>query len=636
MSLRLGIRGKLVGLLTLVALLPLLTALGVAAVGGRRMRVHSQGRAIRAMGASRARLLSLSLVKDVEKVRLALCNSERICSFLAALDTHLDEATLRDLDARWAALPSDVSPMLEVLDNPVSRRLVALRREDRQFAEILVTDRFGQLVAATGRTSDFYQADETWWKGAFDAGKGVVYLPPVSFDESTGVWSLDVCVPIRSEGEVVGIAKAVLDVSRWIDSGQTMAMPAKLMLVRRDGVIVHGTDRVPLAGRVDSWEGEVAEGLVGWRVTDQGMIQGFAPVGLPESVGSDRLRGPEWSVVLYVPISEALGGVHRLILMGLGLGLALIATVFLVGLLLSEREIVRRVRRLAHATRAVARGDLSHRLLPEGRSRRLFGDDEIDDLAGDFNRMVEEVQRGHAELASASELKSGFIRVAGHELRTPVSYILATTGMLGDCEDVQRLRKAMESIGGKGRRLEEIIQAMFKLMPDAPYAGHLRREEVRVESLLEEVYSSCLPFAQRRGQRIEVASSTGVPDMRIDREKMRDVLENLVMNAVKFTPDGGVVHLRVGPELDGRVCFEVRDEGPGIPPGDLPHLFEPFFSGGDVMKHSTGRSGYQKRGMGLGLAVVRHFVDLHDGSVEVASGPSGSTFTVRIPAEPAK
>ena len=82
------------------------------------------------------------------------------------------------------------------------------------------------------------------------------------------------------------------------------------------------------------------------------------------------------------------------------------------------------------------------------------------------------------------------------------------------------------------------------------------------------------------------------------------------------------------------VSLAVSDQGPGIPDVDLPHIFEPFFGTADVMKHSSGSVGYQKRGIGLGLTIAKRFVDLHHGSLHVSSGPEGSVFTVSIPRQP--
>ena len=90
----------------------------------------------------------------------------------------------------------------------------------------------------------------------------------------------------------------------------------------------------------------------------------------------------------------------------------------------------------------------------------------------------------------------------------------------------------------------------------------------------------------------------------------------------------------MGLQLGGYVSFKVVDEGPGIPQSELPKVFDAFFTGGDVLQHSTGTSGYCKRGMGLGLAVVKHFVKLHGGDVRVTSTQQGCTFVVSIPQEP--
>jgi len=203
-----------------------------------------------------------------------------------------------------------------------------------------------------------------------------------------------------------------------------------------------------------------------------------------------------------------------------------------------------------------------------------------------------------------------------------------------DCFDADRLRHALQSMGGKAKRLEAIIQAMFKLMPEQRSRSDMHYSQLRVSELLEEVYLDTFPFVERRNQRLIIEGAEKFKFVTADREKLRDVLENLVMNAIKFTPDNGAVKLRVSQQLGGYVSFAVQDQGPGIPESDLPHIFEPFFTGRDVMRHSTGRSGYAKSGMGLGLAVVRHFTELHGGTVNVTSGSHGSIFTVTIPLQP--
>jgi signal transduction histidine kinase len=238
------------------------------------------------------------------------------------------------------------------------------------------------------------------------------------------------------------------------------------------------------------------------------------------------------------------------------------------------------------------------------------------------------------DLQSANELKSNFIRVAGHELRTPVSYILGMARLLKDSTDATRLCFAVQSMGAKARRLNEIVQAMFKLMPEGLRGEGMRYSRIQLGELLEEIYIDLFPFVELRGQRLIIEMMDRLPPLTADRDKLRDIIENLVVNGIKFTPDGGVVKVRCSLQLGERVMISVQDQGPGIPESEYPRLFQPFYSGSDPLTHSTGETGYQKRGIGLGLAIVRHFTELHHGTVHVSSSPTGATFSVTIPIEP--
>jgi signal transduction histidine kinase len=103
------------------------------------------------------------------------------------------------------------------------------------------------------------------------------------------------------------------------------------------------------------------------------------------------------------------------------------------------------------------------------------------------------------------------------------------------------------------------------------------------------------------------------------------------MNAIKFTPDGGAITLSAR-RADGAVEFRVADTGVGIPEGELPHVFERFFTTFDTIHHSTGSYEFGKRGMGIGLAIVKSFVEMHGGTVGVESSPGeGSTFWFTLP-----
>ena len=633
---RIGIRTKLVGLLLFVAVLPLLAALATITIGGRQLRVEAFGQTVQGLAESKASALADSLAKDIEKFRLAFQGHETLLDSLGASGEKLSQLQLDDLDSRWEKLPLDSPEMARVLATPAADSLRALQTEDRRLAEVLITDRFGQLVIATKRTSDYYQADEQWWVQAYgDGRRGKVYVPSVGYDQSSRTWSVDICIPLRSKGQVVGVAKAVLNVSQWVGPDITMVgqIPARLLLTRSDGTIVFGGRAEPLREAVRQWHGEIISFQPGWRVTKGEQIQGFAPVRLPGHVGSDQLSGPRWLVVFSLSRAEAVGAVGRLGLVVLTVGLLIIASLFLLGLIFVDRGFARRLRALASVTRSVTEGDLTQRVESVRQGRPLLGYDEIDALVDDFNRMVERVQQSHAELVAGNELKTDFIRIASHELRTPLSFILATVKLLRSSTDVPRLQHAMQAMGAKATRLDRIISDMFKLIPSGNYSEHLHYTGVSSADLLEQVYQDCLGFIERRGQRLIIEEARKMPHLRADVDKLRDIIENLVMNAIKFTPDGGVIKVRVGQELGGYTSFSVQDQGLGIASDEVPHIFDPFFSGGDVMKHSSGSVDFQKRGMGLGLAIVRHFTELHGGTVRVTTTRRGTTFRVLIPTD---
>jgi PAS domain S-box-containing protein len=249
-------------------------------------------------------------------------------------------------------------------------------------------------------------------------------------------------------------------------------------------------------------------------------------------------------------------------------------------------------------------------------------------------RDISKRKRAEAELARASELKSKFIKVAGHELRTPLSYILAMPSVVEGVADSGKLKDAINTMAKKARRLNDIVQSMFKLMPEGDYSEHLHLATVALSEILDRVQADCQPFVDERGQTLIIEQAEGIPPLCVDPYKIHDVIENLIGNAIKFGPEGGTI--RVSARMEGAEMLRVAvaDEGEGIPPEDLPDIFTPFYSIADVMKHTSGSIGKTKYGMGLGLTVVKHFVEMHGGTVDVVSSESGSTFSVILPVAP--
>jgi signal transduction histidine kinase len=634
--LKIGIRAKLVALLGLVALIPLTAALLTMSIGGRALFTRAFGSMLLQAASAEAASMNAALAAELAKFRLAVEYEPALVDDLATHKAELPPARLAELDAVWPTIALTEEPMAGVLNHPLAVKLRRFKEDNPAVVKVLVTDRFGQLVAATQRTEDFYQADEDWWRQAYGGGQGMIYVSPATYDQSTRTWSLNLCVPICKDKAVVGVAKAVVDISRWFDTERDVGgRQASIMVAERNGLIVSRRNTVPLREQVGDWGREIGEARWPfWRLAADGQIEGVAPMCVAGKLGAMELRGPDWLVVASVPQSEALGTMRWLSGIALASGLAIISVLFLAGLLLADRSLVRRVLRMERATRRVTEGDYAHRVKLRDPGTLLLGPDEIDELADDFNRMVEHVQQSHQALKDANELKSDFISVASHELRTPVSYIMGMVRLSERDSDPDHLHKALMAIACKTQRLSAIIQTMFKLMPSQRYGEALNYKEVKVSQLLEDAYLDCHPFAEQRHQRLIMEAGSDGQSIQVDCAKVHDILVNLIMNAIKFTPDGGTITTNAASQLGGRVAITVRDQGPGIPESELPHIFEPFYCGGQVLHHSSGISEYGKRGMGLGLAVVQHFSRLHGGDVRVHSTPQGCTFIVTLPGEP--
>lgn len=292
---------------------------------------------------------------------------------------------------------------------------------------------------------------------------------------------------------------------------------------------------------------------------------------------------------------------------GAGL-LALLATFLL------ARRIVAPVEALTGAARRMEQGDLGQRVPARG-------DDEIGQLASAFNAMADGLQR-------TDRLRRQMVTDVAHELRTPL------TGLRCQLESIQDgvVQASPDVIAS----LHDDILSLQRLVDDLQdlalvEAGQIRLQRTTIEPASEVgAVIRSLPEPAGKGEdssdraTIRVALD-GLPAVDADRHRFRQVVRNLLVNALIHSPPGGTVEV-AGHAQDGLVEITVRDEGPGIPPEHLPHIFERFYRADPSRQRGTG-------GAGLGLAIVRSLMEAHGGEVRVASDPGrGATFTLTFPA----
>jgi two-component system phosphate regulon sensor histidine kinase PhoR len=261
-----------------------------------------------------------------------------------------------------------------------------------------------------------------------------------------------------------------------------------------------------------------------------------------------------------------------------------------------------------------------------------FGADEIE-LAGLLGRLVasavqnirayEGERKTVEELRRLSALRADFVSLVSHELRTPMAAVIGAARTLQqrwrELSPEQR-ESFLELIAGETNRLADLIGDVLDTSRIEAGTFSFRFREVDLSELVRDTVAT----AQLGQDEVRLrASVQALPEIRGDGERLRQVLTNLIDNAIKYSPAGGEVEVRAYPE-DGRVLVDVSDEGPGIAKEDQKLIFEKF---GRV----TG-SGATRPGTGLGLFIARSIAEAHGGALEVQSAlEQGATFTLELP-----
>src|SRR5438034_4319236 len=179
------------------------------------------------------------------------------------------------------------------------------------------------------------------------------------------------------------------------------------------------------------------------------------------------------------------------------------------------------------------------------------------------------------------------------------------------------------------KRMTELVDALLTLARADEGIAPLHREPVDLRGIVEEVRETGELLAEESGVRVEVATPPEPIVVAVDATRIRQLILNLLTNAVKYTPPGGTVRMQLG-SANGRVTLSVADTGIGIAPGDLPHIFDRFWRA-DSARTRTG----ERPGAGLGLAICKWIAEAHGGRIDVVSRPGrGTTFTVTLPREP--
>ncbi len=378
-----------------------------------------------------------------------------------------------------------------------------------------------------------------------------------------------------------------------------------------------------------------ADGRVLFVVNDESTAPDVSndPTGRPVTVGAAGDDGPHWRVMstenasgvvttVGMSLAETEETVDRLVVLQTVIGAVVLVALAVAGGVV-VRMSLRPLDEVERTAAAIAEGDLSERV-PEGDPRT-----EIGRLSVTFNAMLGRIESAFAATAASEESARlseekmrRFVADAGHELRTPLTTIrgFAELYRQGASTDTGML---MERIEREARRMGLLVEDLL-MLARLDEQRPLDRSPVDLLAVAADAVHNARAVAPERTITLDIIDGPGTPEVLGDDARLRQVLSNLVTNALTHTPPDADVTVRVG-TADTDAVLEVADTGPGLDPDDRERVFERFYRADASRTRASG-------GSGLGLSIVAALVAAHGGKVEVESEKGlGSTFRVRIP-----
>ncbi|QJE97624.1 SpoIIE family protein phosphatase [Luteolibacter luteus] len=462
-----GLRGKFATALAIAAVLPLAVGLIVLQTFGFRHLLATKGRQHEAEAAALARSLESSVESQAGNFWSWIAADPSVPEFVAQADTvPADAQATKDLEARWRGLSPEDPVLKSILTNRGSNSLVRFAGAHRQVAEVLIADNTGRMIAASGKTSDYDQSDEEWWQIGRSLKERGMWTDELHFDESAGVFSLDLVLPVYREKSLKGVAKLVLDVTPMFQRlrPDSQAGGGRLEILLPDGrLLARGGKGYRDVGKPLDPDSVLAVriGRSGWTLTKPGdddveMMTGFAAI---QSRSVDRQRFEPGGYVLFSsPKAEVVAPLRRQILMiGTGAGLAT-GFCLLCGYALVSRKILSPLSVLGQAARSVSatarlRKDVTlsddeafalRKTAEEDLARieSIRTGDEVEELAADLGIMTSRVMRYNRELEEEVDAKTSLIREElemAREFQTALMPSLAPGFSVGQVRDPMRL-----------------------------------------------------------------------------------------------------------------------------------------------------------------------------------------------------
>jgi signal transduction histidine kinase len=367
------------------------------------------------------------------------------------------------------------------------------------------------------------------------------------------------------------------------------------------------------------------------RQKTEGVFRETTLEGVPVYVAFSRANFSQWTSAVVVPVEVIERPSRRAmwLIIGSGLGLLLVSGV---GALLLSRCIAQGITSAALAAEAIAKGERPQINSSPIQEVTLLGNslefaaELLSQRQRERDEHLAQAEAARVEAEAASRLKDEFLITVSHELRTPLNSIFGWSQLLRNGKlNQEQVHKAIAIIDRNAKTQVQLVNDLLDTSQIITGKLHLKTNLVNLATVVMSALDTLRHAADAKGIELRVQLATKVEPVLGDENRLQQVVWNLLSNAIKFTPSGGRVELELKQD-DSQVEVIVRDTGIGIKAEFLPHVFERF-------RQADGSTTRQFGGLGLGLAIVRHLVELHGGTVKADSDGEGkgAVFTMTLP-----
>ncbi|MEI6862826.1 MAG: sensor histidine kinase [Candidatus Omnitrophota bacterium] len=596
----------------------------------------------------------------------------------AGMDSLRIEQEMFDNDKRWADAGSEDSFIREYTSGETADSMRDIINTRKSVSEIFMTDKFGGLVFASGRATDFYQADEDWWQKTYNNGRGAVYFGPMEYDASSGKWGIAIAVPIAGKkGSVIGVVKVFIQVDKLFEflNNFKVGTTGHALMVDGNGNILVEKDIAPLTSRtLDPADfAKLKNSASGYTTVASGIWREKRSIISICRIDSEALEanGVEWYLLISRSSTESLGLLTKFLQILFFVAVFFIPLTIPVGLFLGAK-LSGPIDKLSKAANLIALGDLDQKIdirtgdeieqfaetfthmifaIKTSQNNIIKAKKDLQDLSSNQEALIidrtDELSRAQEatlniledlletksnlekytkDLEEALRVKTDFIATVSHELRTPLAAIkegiaIVIDGTAGPIDGRQKefLEIAKRNVDRLTRLINDLLD--FQKMESGRMEYDITKNDIN--AVAKEAADIMSTVAEGKGLQVKFDLDKNLPMLMFDKSRIGQVLTNLIGNAIRYT-DTGSITVRTKKE-DNLVKVSVEDTGIGIKKDDMAKLFQRFSQLEPVSDRRVG-------GTGLGLAISKEIIDRHKGKIIVDSKPGiGSAFSFFLP-----